>query len=577
MPDLHGNALPKGYVFEGYRIESVLGAGGFGITYMALEGKLDRHVAIKEYMPRDLAMRETDGRSVRPISEEDKADFDYGLTRFEDEGRTLVKFRHPNIVPVLKFFDANGTAYLVMEYVEGQSLQDVLERHKTLPENELREILGPILDGLETIHEANYLHRDIKPDNIFIRAADGSPVLLDFGAARQALGSKSRTLTSIVTPGYAPFEQYSAKGKQGPWTDIYGIGATLYRAVTEARPPDAAERILDDEYVSASNSSKRQYSARFLGAIDAALALQPQDRPQNIAAWRSVLNEGASAAAQVKPDPGNHTILNAPPARKRRVKLAIPLAAAAIIVLGGVFAYVQYSSPGPESIAAQKGNPAGVISPKPAVKPANDAKRKTAEDARRKAAAEQAKADVEARRKAAEVARRKAAAAKRKTEAEARRKAAENATTKAREAAKKKAAARKAKAEAARRAKVTAARKTKTAGGRTQRATASGSAQLTAAIGGRSARYSRPDPPLEAQFVINFNAGGSVSGTRQRIDEDEIFDETPISGRWSIEGGRLCTQINLDKNAKICRSLVKRGNNYLASGGGILGSFTLVR
>ena len=335
MADRHGNVLPAGVELEGYRIGTVLGAGGFGITYKALDIRLDRAVAIKEYMPRHLAMRDPDGSTVRPISQDDRTAYADGLQAFEREGRTLVKFRHSNIVPALKLFDANGTAYLVMDYVEGKSLYQILSARKSLPEAELRAMVMPLLDGLETIHADGYVHRDIKPGNIFIRAADGSPVLLDFGAARQAIGAASTGLTSIVTPGYAPIEQYSEQAHQGPWTDIYALGATLYRAMTGKKPPDAPHRTREDAFIPARQAAKQDYSDSFLAAIDAALAPDPEHRPQTVGAWRVLLDPDASAETGIPvrtdaTDPGKRLRLTA----KRRVLAGL----AAVFVIAAVTA-----------------------------------------------------------------------------------------------------------------------------------------------------------------------------------------------------------------------------------------------
>jgi Serine/threonine protein kinase len=218
---IHRNSLKPGHKLHWYRIEKILGQGGFGITYLAHDFNLDRQVAIKEYLPIELAVREGDF-SIHPVSEDHGEKFRWGRDRFITEARTLAKFKHPNIVHVLNVFEANNTAYMVMEYEQGESLQDILSRRKTLEEAELINILIPVLGGLQKVHEAGFIHRDIKPANIFIRM-DGSPVLLDFGSARQALGIATQTLTSLVSPGYAPYEQYYSKSdQQGPWTDIYG-------------------------------------------------------------------------------------------------------------------------------------------------------------------------------------------------------------------------------------------------------------------------------------------------------------------------------------------------------------------
>jgi serine/threonine protein kinase len=231
------NALPSGYRLHEYLLMRVLGAGGFGITYLGFDKNLDKPVAIKEFLPLDIAIRHG-GTSVIPKSSSDQENFEWGLDRFLDESRTLAMFDHNNICKIFRFFQAHGTGYIVMEYVEGEILSATLKRKGRLNEVELRSILEPLLDGLKRVHEAGFLHRDIKPHNIVIRDS-GSPVLIDFGAARQAMGQKSRSVTAVVTPGYAPIEQYSTRGNQGPWTDIYALGAVCYRAVVGTLPPDA--------------------------------------------------------------------------------------------------------------------------------------------------------------------------------------------------------------------------------------------------------------------------------------------------------------------------------------------------
>src|SRR5512139_2730243 len=223
------DALPSQYRLHWYVLERVLGQGGFGITYLARDTNLDQKVAIKEYLPVDVATRRAD-TTVRPRSDEQAERYRWGLDRFIREARTLARFDHPNIVRVHSVFEHNGTAYMVMRFEEGENFAALLDRKRTLPEKDLMRVLLPVLDGLELVHNAGFIHRDIKPDNIHIRD-DGTPVLLDFGSARYALGGV-RTVTILVAPGYAPFEQYYSSGEnQGPWTDIYGLGATCYRAI----------------------------------------------------------------------------------------------------------------------------------------------------------------------------------------------------------------------------------------------------------------------------------------------------------------------------------------------------------
>jgi serine/threonine protein kinase len=292
----HHNALPSGYKLHWYVIGSVIGKGGFGITYLALDTNLDQRVAIKEFLPVELATRSNNSH-VHPISEDHGDTYGWGLNRFVTEARTLAKFRHPNVVRVMSVFEANSTAYMVMEYERGESLEKLLKAKKISGEAKLRALIMPLLDGLKVVHEAGFIHRDIKPDNIFLRE-NGTPVLLDFGSARQAIGVATRTLTALVTPGYAPFEQYdtstAGEKKQGPWTDIYSLGATLYRAVTGAGPPDAMGRVNavmagTDILKPATEAAKGEFSPAFLTAIDWALEFLPENRPQSIDEWRVVL------------------------------------------------------------------------------------------------------------------------------------------------------------------------------------------------------------------------------------------------------------------------------------------------
>jgi serine/threonine protein kinase len=294
----YSNALPADYELHWYKVEQVLGQGAFGITYLAHDVNLERQVAIKEYMPGQLSIRNND-LTVQAISSEQKDDFEWGLKRFISEARTLTKFEHPNLVRVFNVFEMNHSAYMVMNYEIGKGLQDILKSRGTLREDELIKILVPLMGGLEVMHEKGFIHRDIKPGNIFIRQ-DGSPVLLDFGSARQTRNPRDggrnvepQTLTNFVSPGYAPIEQYTGKSdRQGPWTDIYGMGATLYRAITGQMPIasiDRSETIVHDgkdAYIPVSGISGGNYSEKFLVAIDHALAFKTGDRPQSIAEWQ---------------------------------------------------------------------------------------------------------------------------------------------------------------------------------------------------------------------------------------------------------------------------------------------------
>ena len=288
------NALPTGYALQEYRIEKVLGVGGFGLTYLALDGNLNLKVAIKEYLPEDIATRGAD-QSITPRSPDAAETFGWGKQRFMDESRTVASFRHPNIVRVMRFFEGNGTAYMVMEFVEGAALSDWMKTRRPLVQALAASLIGPLLDGLQVVHKAGFLHRDIKPGNIYIRE-DGTPVLLDFGSARQ----KSTELTAVVSPGFAPFEQYHTQGNQGPWSDLYALGGVLYWMVTGNKPHEAAARIKADTMPSALQAADRSlYRPEFLSAIDWALAPNEDQRPQSVAEWReAIIGSGLSTRTQ---------------------------------------------------------------------------------------------------------------------------------------------------------------------------------------------------------------------------------------------------------------------------------------
>lgn len=274
-------ALARGFELFEYRIDSVLGQGGFGITYLATDINLNVKVAIKEYLPSEYATRASD-HSVSPRWAEDNDFYLSGLECFLVEARTLATFRHSNIVRVARFFEAHRTAYMVLEYERGKPLKQWWEKRKNMPEQQLLSLLQPLLDGLALVHDSGYLHRDIKPDNIYVRKEDGSLVLLDFGAARQTVGG-AESMADVVTPGYAPAEQY-AGGEQGPWTDVYALGATLYWMVTGAKPAPAPERQSGAaEYIPAVQAGAGRYSEQFLKAIDWALTIEASGRPQSIA------------------------------------------------------------------------------------------------------------------------------------------------------------------------------------------------------------------------------------------------------------------------------------------------------
>jgi serine/threonine protein kinase len=302
------SALPYQSILNNkFLVGRILGKpGGFGITYLAWDLVLHTAVAIKEYLPRELATRDTNRATVVTYSDDEETvgEFSYGLKQFLNEARTLCKFSHPNVVRVREFFEQNKTAYLAMDYYEGISLEDYLKRSGgALAEGAALALMMPILDGVREIHAKGFLHRDIKPANIYITKS-GTPILLDFGAARLALqGQRSRPLSVIFTPGFAPFEQYLEQSDAGPTIDIYALGATLYYLVTGVRPQAATERLQKDD-LPAPDRLSTIVSHRTSQAIMSALALKPEERPQSIdALWAMLLpNEPAGGGKQALPN-----------------------------------------------------------------------------------------------------------------------------------------------------------------------------------------------------------------------------------------------------------------------------------
>ena len=299
MTSEHDQALPVGTRLGDYRLDALIGHGGFGITYRAFDTQLAKFVAIKEYMPVEFAARRADGQ-VAPRGSRFADDFTWGRERFLDEARALARFRHVHIVPVLRYFEANGTAYTVMEFEDGHSVAQLLRQPgRRLQPDEIRRLTEGMLSGLGAVHAQGFLHRDIKPSNVIVRR-DGVPILIDFGAARQAMGGRTRTLTSILTPQYAPIEQYAVDGKQGPWTDIYATAAVLHHAITGSAPPEAVSRIGADPYRPLAASHGDRFDPSMLSAIDRGLAFAPEQRPQSIAEWRTLFG-GALPRAEDAP------------------------------------------------------------------------------------------------------------------------------------------------------------------------------------------------------------------------------------------------------------------------------------
>jgi len=288
MPtESHRLALPVGSQIEHFCIEGVLGKGGFGITYLAADARLGKRVAIKELLPDTIATR-AERNSVVPHSSGMQQDWEWARERFLEEARALAAFSHPAIVGVHRLIEANGTVYMVMDYVEGESYEARLQRIGTEPDQaSLMAVVSPILSGLDEVHAHGLLHRDIKPENILIDKR-GQPVLIDFGSARESVG-KTMTMTSIVTHGYSPIEQYQTKGRMGPWTDIYAIAAVMCRAITGEKPPVASDRIVQDDFEWLNQRAVPSFTASFRKAIDVALCVRGEDRPPSIGAWRHQL------------------------------------------------------------------------------------------------------------------------------------------------------------------------------------------------------------------------------------------------------------------------------------------------
>ena len=282
-----------------YRLTGLLGAGAFGITYLARDTHLDKDVAIKEYLPSAFAARTADG-AVVPVTQQQMQDYRWGLERFSQEARTLARFSHPNIVRVIRYFEANATGYMVMDYEHGQPLKAFAQAHPFPTERMLKAIVRPLLDGLEKVHAAGFLHRDIKPDNIFLRE-DGAPVLIDFGSARQTAGDSGQPLTTILTPGYAPFEQYTTSKLQGPWSDIYSLGGVLYFLVTGNNPPDAIARMKGDTLPEQLATALDRYSPALIQAIGWSLELDESARPADVATWRTSLLNSAQTDRDATP------------------------------------------------------------------------------------------------------------------------------------------------------------------------------------------------------------------------------------------------------------------------------------
>ncbi len=351
----HRQALPNGLcLLNEYRIDGLLGEGGFGVTYLANDLALKARVAIKEYFPRPHAYREHDTTTIS-ASNGEEGNFQWGLQRFREEAQTLAGFQHPNIVGVKRVFDANNTAYAVLNFEDGKSFNRWLRELGRPPtQQELDKIVLSLLEALQLVHSNGLLHRDISPDNIIVRQ-DNTPVLIDFGSARRAL-TGAENMSAVVKAGFSPLEQYSTVASdQGPWSDIYSLGGTLYFAVTGKAPPSSPDRILNETYVSAAEAAHGSFRKDFLDAIDSCLKIRAPDRPQNTSGLRDLLKIEAFPAT------GVGTVIIPPAGKPRRtpfVTIGI-LAGLATIAAFGAYNYEELKKPIPlENPAVQTSPPA---------------------------------------------------------------------------------------------------------------------------------------------------------------------------------------------------------------------------
>jgi serine/threonine protein kinase/peptidoglycan hydrolase-like protein with peptidoglycan-binding domain len=438
--DGYRGTLPVGTRLRNYELLSILGHGGFGITYYARDTTLGREVAIKEYLPTSLAIRE-DGTMVVPRSTQLAEDFVWGRERFLEEARILASLEGaPAVVHVHDFLEANGTAYMVMGLVRGDTLEQRLKRDGQLSAPVIANMFDRLLDGLEAVHKAGFLHRDIKPANIMLDVED-HPTLIDFGASRASIGGRTSALTAIYTPRYAAAEQFTSH-RQGPWTDIYGLSATLHHAITGDAPPSSLERVLNDTYKPLTELSPAGFPRELLERVDAGLAVLSRDRPQSIAAWRggtfsaptpagdsTVIKARsksrkaasspiprASPPAQVEPPPPAVGLASLFSSRRSWAAAAGVVAAVLVVLAGGYWAFER--APAPASTPVKEVN-AGSSDEAARQKAEVDARQLAEAEARQEAEAEarqKAEANAEAQKAAAEAKEKADADAKLKVE-----------------------------------------------------------------------------------------------------------------------------------------------------------------
>lgn len=291
--------LPAGHVIDGYRFERQLSMGGFSIVYLACDAA-DTPVAIKEYLPNALALRKVG--LLPQVSAANRAAYQSGMMAFYEEGIALARLNHPNVVRVINFLRANDTVYLVMRYEQGRTLHDQIRKHRgEFRESFVRGVFARLLSGLRVVHANKLLHLDIKPSNIYLRT-DGTPVLIDFGAARQTLCQADPDLRPTYTPGYAAPEQYGNQPGQGPWTDIYAVGASMYACLAAAGPQPADQRLVRDQLLPATQRWADRYSPQLLETIDLCMRLDPLARPQSVFELQHMLAPPKSALPETATD-----------------------------------------------------------------------------------------------------------------------------------------------------------------------------------------------------------------------------------------------------------------------------------
>lgn len=365
------NALPAGSRMGEFEIIGLVGEGGFGIVYLAHDHSLQRRVALKEYMPASLAARNPNG-SISVRSEQHLEAFAAGRSSFVNEARLLAQFDHPALVKVFRFWEANGTAYMVMPLYVGKTLRQIMHERPSLDEAWIKRFLAPILDALEVIHRDNCFHRDISPDNILLLPND-KPVLLDFGAARRVIGDMTQALTVFVKHSYAPIEQYAEMPelKQGAWTDIYTLSALVYFMIARKLPPPSVGRVVQDSYEPLVKRAAGRYSEGFLTGLDICLRVRPEQRPQNIAEMRTLLGINSKARSKsTSRDPEkeaeprrsrrrSHSRKPVPQGWRAQLMASLPTAAfiGTLLALGGAAYYV-----GQRSVSTANSTPVPALS-----------------------------------------------------------------------------------------------------------------------------------------------------------------------------------------------------------------------